>query len=248
MTYAAAGLAVLAILFLIGLLGAQAARRRLAAELAEVEGDLGQLRGDHTALQEELGRLRVEQATLQAEARRVPELEDQLDAERDARMTQIERLRTEKEAEARTAATLRQELLSLRESHAARLEELRDMKKELEDRFSSLAAGVLKTNSETFLGLVSERFKQHSESAKEDLEKRQQAIQNLVKPLDEKLGQFDTHIREIEKTRGEAYGAIRTQVQELAQGQQNLGQETRRLVQALRAPKTRGRWREMQLR
>ena len=145
-------------------------------------------------------------------------------------------------------AALTAQLDALKQSHEARLEEIRGMKKELEERFSKLASGVLDSNSERFLDLVSERFKQHKSTAEEDLTKRQTAIQELVKPLDEKLGKFDQRINEIEKARNEAYGAIKTQVLALTESQNTLGQETRRLVQALRAPKTRGRWGEMQLR
>ncbi len=145
------------------------------------------------------------------------------------------------------AQSLEAELKATREAHEARLDELRGMKKELEDRFGSLASGVLESNSQKFLGLVSERFEKHKADADQSLAKRQEAIQNLVKPLDEKLGKFDNRIGEIEKQRQEAYGAIQAQVKSLQEGQQLLGQETRKLVQALRAPKTRGRWGEIQL-
>lgn len=145
------------------------------------------------------------------------------------------------------AQGLEAELKSTKSAHEARLEELRGVKKELEDRFQALASGVLETNSRKFLGLVSERFEKHKADADQSLTKRQEAIQNLVKPLDEKLGKFDTRIQEIEKHRQEAYGAIQMQVKTLHESQQLLGQETRKLVQALRAPKTRGRWGEIQL-
>ncbi|WP_238381028.1 DNA recombination protein RmuC [Alkalilacustris brevis] len=181
--------------------------------------------------------LREEAAALRGDARRLPEVQA-LNAELQQSLSQAQ---SEK-------ASLERELDVLRQSHEARLEELRGVKKDLEDRFHALASGVLNSNSERFLELVSERFKTHKASAEEDLAKRQAAIHDLVKPLDEKLGKFDARINEIEKARNEAYGAIRTQVEQLAQGQQSLGQETRRLVQALRAPKTRGRWGEMQLR
>jgi len=145
-------------------------------------------------------------------------------------------------------AELQAEHNALKNTHSTRLDELHDMKKEIEEKFALLAGGALQKNSEEFLKLVSERFNTHQQSAKEDLERRRLAIENLVKPLGEKLGAFDTQIKEIEQARNDAYGAIRTQVKALAEGQQALGNETRKLVQALRAPKTRGRWGEMQLR
>lgn len=145
------------------------------------------------------------------------------------------------------AQALEAQLNATREAHEARLEELRGIKKDLEDRFKAMASDTLESNSQKFLGLVSERFEKHKADADQSLAKRQEAIQNLVKPLDEKLGKFDNRIGEIEKQRQEAYGAIQMQVKSLHESQQYLGQETRKLVQALRAPKTRGSWGEMQL-
>ena len=189
------------------------------------------------SVQRGLGAAREALAGARAAADRLPVVEEDLRKARD-----------ERDAAERARVALEAELKGLKEAHEARLEELRGMKKEIEDRFASLAGTVLKTNSEAFLGLVSERFEKHSKSAEEELDKRREAIRNLVKPLDEKLGRFDRKIDEIEKARGEAYGEIRQQVQALTEGHRELGQETRRLVQALRAPKTRGRWGEMQLR
>ena len=107
---------------------------------------------------------------------------------------------------------------------------------------------ALGKNSESFLKLVSERFEKHSESAKEDLEKRRTAIETLVKPLGENLSKFEHKVDAIEKAREGAYRAISEQVKSLAEGQTGLRSETNRLVQALRRPQTRGRWGEYQLR
>jgi len=189
------------------------------------------------AMREQVSALRERMAGQQPSVDRLPHLEQELS---DAR-SRIETVNSEN-------SSLQARLETLTHSHEARLEEIRGMKKELEERFSSLASGALNSNSERFLELVSERFKQHKSTAEEDLTKRQTAINELVKPLNEKLGKFDQRINEIEKARNEAYGAIKTQVLALTESQKTLGQETRRLVQALRAPKTRGRWGEMQLR
>jgi DNA recombination protein RmuC len=211
-------------------LGGLAALGGLLLVLLRALAALRRSRRDVAALREEL-------AGLRPRAERLAAVEAEL-AETRARL----------ETAGAEKAARETELAALRESHAARLEELRGMKAELEEKFAHLASGALKANSERFLALVSERFEKHKETAETDLAARQKAIRELVKPLDEKLGHFDARIAEIEKARNEAYGAIRAQVEELTKGQQALGQETRRLVQALRAPKTRGRWGEMQLR
>ena len=119
---------------------------------------------------------------------------------------------------------------------------------ELEKKFAGLASEALGKNSENFLKLASERFDKHSESAKDDLEKRRVAIETLVKPLGESLSKFEHKVDAIEKAREGAYRAISEQVKSLAEGQTGLRTETSRLVQALRRPQTRGRWGEYQLR
>nr|WP_247676868.1 DNA recombination protein RmuC [Leisingera sp. HS039] len=195
------------------------------------------LRGAARQLEQANAGLSQEAAGLRAEVKRLPELNDELAT---LRRTSDNERAARYQAEAQVQA--------LKAEHAARLEELKQMNAQMEHKFAALASGVLKQNSESFLSLVSERFQAHSKSADADLAKRHAAIEGLVKPLDQKLGQFGERIKEIEKARNEAYGAIQTQVKHLADGQAALGGETRKLVQALRAPKTRGRWGEMQLR
>ena len=190
-----------------------------------------------SGLEAETQRLRTETARLEPVAARVPDLENR-----------VEDLRGEVYREQLTVAELRQKLISQQETHDARIADMQAMRKEIEDRFQSLASGALTQNSERFLSMVSERFQKHKETADHDLTQRHAAIRDLVKPLDERLGKFDARMTEIEQARNEAYGTIKQQVLNLAEGQRDLGSETRRLVQALRAPKTRGRWGEMQLR
>ncbi|KIC10503.1 recombinase RmuC [Leisingera sp. ANG-M1] len=221
--YAAAGAAVLAALFF----GLWLSSRRPAAAARWLEQKNAALDASNQALQ--------------GEAARSAKLAEDLAAD-------LEALRAAHQSEMAIRIQSQSELQTLTTQHEARLEELRGMKMELEHKFSALASGVLKQNSESFLSLVSERFQAHSKSADEDLAKRHAAIESLVKPLDQKLGQFGERIKEIEQARNEAYGAIKAQVKHLAEGQAALGGETRKLVQALRAPKTRGRWGEMQLR
>lgn len=185
----------------------------------------------------EIETLRRQIAVQEARAERLPLLEQALSEARDERDGLLGALN---QAEAK--------LETVERSHAARLEELRGLNEALQGKFKTLANEVLEGNSKAFLDRVTERFATHSETAKAELEARQKAIDGMVKPLSERLGAFDTILREMEKHRTDAYGAIREQVEHLKLGQAQLSGETRKLVQALRAPKTRGRWGEMQLR
>jgi DNA recombination protein RmuC len=202
----------------------------LALVLRSVRHELAGLRAELPALREGL-------AVARAESERLLRVEGEAATERSARHG----------AEVR-AAGLERELAALRDEHAARLDELRRAKEELGTRFESLAAQVLDRNAKSFLDLLTERYRTHETVSAEEIDKRRTAIEALVRPLDEKLAEFKTHVREIEAARQEAYVKINEQVKALADGQASLGLETRKLVQALRAPKTRGRWGEMQLR
>ncbi|MEO1721664.1 MAG: DNA recombination protein RmuC [Pseudomonadota bacterium] len=148
----------------------------------------------------------------------------------------------------RDAARLDGALETERQAHAARLEELRAAEARLSKQFQSLAVDALGENSRRFLGLVSERFERHTKGAEAGLAAREEAIGALLGPVGEALARFEARLGEVEKAREGAYRAVETQVAEVARQNAALGAETRRLVQALRAPKTRGRWGEMQAR
>ena len=131
-----------------------------------------------------------------------------------------------------------------RKSRQARIDEI---DQRINEKFAALAAEALGKNSEDFLRLVSERFNQHKTAADKDLLAREEAIATLVKPIGESLAKFEGRVGEIEKAREGAYRAIEEQVKNIERGHAGLRTETSRLVQALRQPKTRGRWGEYQL-
>ncbi len=114
--------------------------------------------------------------------------------------------------------------------------------------FSDMANQSLKSNRENFLRWAEQNLATQHEKAKRELGDREQAIENLVKPIRDALQQSQQQITDLEKARSEAYGSIKTQLESMQDSQQSLAQETQNLVNALRRPEVRGRWGEITLR
>ena len=125
---------------------------------------------------------------------------------------------------------------------------LRPRRQQLADTFQALSGDALARNNQLFLELAKATLAQTQESARGDLEKRQQAIAELVSPVRDSLAKVDTKIQEIEKARTGAYAALTEQVRSLLETEERLRSETGRLVTALRSPSVRGHWGEIQLR
>ncbi len=145
--------------------------------------------------------------------------------------------------EVELTTTLNQER-RLADEKLATLEEARNS---FAEAFKGLSADALQRNNQSFLELARATLEKYQETAKGDLEKRQQAVGELVLPVKASLDKFELHIQSIEKSRVDAYATLTEQVKALAESQGHLKQETANLVKALRAPQTRGRWGELQL-
>jgi DNA recombination protein RmuC len=117
----------------------------------------------------------------------------------------------------------------------------------LGDAFRALSAEALQRNNQAFLDLAKTTLEKHQETAKGDLDKRQQAIGELVTPIRTTLEQFQQQVQGVEKSRVDAYATLFEQVRTLAESQGQLRRETANLVRALRQPQARGRWGELQL-
>ncbi len=115
------------------------------------------------------------------------------------------------------------------------------------DAFKALSADALAKNNQSFLELARAALETQQAAAKGELEKRQQAIGELVAPVKTSLEKFEQQISGLEKARVDAYATLTEQVRSLAGAQDQLRHETGNLVKALRAPQTRGRWGELQL-
>jgi DNA recombination protein RmuC len=145
-------------------------------------------------------------------------------------------------------AVLQTRLEEERKANQEKLTLLNNAEIKLADAFKALSADALRSNNQSFLDLAKQNLESFQQNAKGELERKQNAIDDLIKPLKESLEKVDGKIGELEKNRVGAYSELREQVKALAQSHLQLQSETGNLVKALRAPHVRGRWGEIQLR
>jgi len=190
-----------------------------------------------TARSESIGQLAALQERLAGREQALFKLQEAFDKE----VGERERLREQ-------SADLKADLEGERRAAQERKESFKQAAGELAEKFKALSRDALKDNNQSFLELARATLERFQETAKGDLESRQKAIDQLVKPLKESLDKVDGKIGELEKVRAGAYSELREQVKTLATSQLQLQSETGNLVKALRAPHVRGRWGEIQLR
>ncbi len=118
----------------------------------------------------------------------------------------------------------------------------------LKDAFESLSSTALRNNNQSFLDLAKTELEKRITESKTDLEKRQQAIDTMVKPLSESLTKFDVKIQDIEKARVGAYSEMRVLLGNMQGTTDKLQKETNTLVTALKTSQVRGKYGEIGLR
>lgn len=115
----------------------------------------------------------------------------------------------------------------------ARLGSEQDSRERLQAEFRLLAQSALKENQEQFLVLAGERLQSLQKDGAHDLDKRQSAIAEMVKPLQKNLEILGSTVEQIKGTD-----------QALKEELKSLTRETARLTGALRDPTAQGRWGE----
>lgn len=119
---------------------------------------------------------------------------------------------------------------------------------DLRDAFKALSSDALKQTAPEFLRLANETLGRFQESAKGDLEKRQESIKTLVKPLEEQLKVYQQRLQQSETAQSTTLGEVKKQLETLAQQSQALAQETQQFRVVLKSNQARGRWGEETLR
>lgn len=186
------------------------------------------------------GRLRSQAQRAEAT---VDELRKQLEREGDALVSVRQALNETQQA--RVTAETRMEDMARQVLEQKAL--IDHTHRELIGSFQALSGEALKQNNEAFLKLAAVSFETLHVKADGDLVQRQQAIDALVRPLQESLHRYAEQVRLLEQSRQSAYGGLDQHLRSLAESQQRLQQETGNLVKALRAPTVRGQWGELTL-
>ena len=109
-------------------------------------------------------------------------------------------------------------------------------------------ARLLQASGDHLLQLANETLGRQQVEARGDLERREKAVAEMVRPLTESLSRVDARLERIDRDRVQTSSALQQQLRTMVESQDRLRGETGALVAALRKPQTRGRWGEMQLR
>jgi DNA recombination protein RmuC len=125
------------------------------------------------------------------------------------------------------------------------------MKTDLDAAFKGAAADALRANTQSFLAIAKQELGGQAQDAKQTLEAKELAIKTMLDPLGAALKSLDEQARAMEVQRSGAYSKVETLVEKMQQSipasLDALKNETAQLITALRAPKTRGNWGELQL-
>ncbi len=183
-------------------------------------------------------------AELEAEKARVGELRRQLEIQGQ----RLEDLKNEKEAMEREYVQASTRLQEAEKNLREQKELLEVMKKEMSDTFSSLSLTALKSSNEEFIRLAKEHLGSILKETKGKLGEHREAIDGIVKPLQETLRRYDEELKKIEMRRRQEYGSLAQQIEQLMLTHQRLQKETDMLVTALRKPQVSGRWGQFNLR
>jgi DNA recombination protein RmuC len=120
---------------------------------------------------------------------------------------------------------------------------------EVETRFTSLAASALDAAQKRFAEQAAETLKTHRLEAEKGVAAGREAMAELIRPIRETMGKFETSLGELETKREQAYGSLSQQLHALVQAESAMRAEAGRIVAALKgSAKATGAWGEAQLR
>ena len=143
-----------------------------------------------------------------------------------------------------TALIMRERIRALRENQ----EQMRENQAHMSDSFRAMSAEALDASVKQLTEMARTQLQSSQAEAKGELEKRQLAMEQLVRPLKDQLQRVDQQLLTLNKERHQSQGMLAERMRQLAEANEKLRSETGALVTALRKPNTRGQWGQMQLR
>lgn len=115
-------------------------------------------------------------------------------------------------------------------------------------RAAEAGHGHRQAESTALLDLAGERFERDSARREATEHARDALLTRTLAPISESLAQVERALARTEQLRSQSDGALRRHLGELAERTERLDAGTHALTTALRAPTSRGRWGEVQLR
>jgi DNA recombination protein RmuC len=177
-------------------------------------------------------------------------------SQREAELIQL-RAQLAETGNARAAAEAKQAaaenlLADQRALHEKAMQEARETQAkalvDLRDAFKALSADALKQTAPEFLRLAEQSFGKFQETAKGDLDKRQESIKTLVEPLKQQLESYQKRLQQSEAAQSSTLGEVKKQLDLLSVQSQSLANETQQFRMVLKSNQARGRWGEETLR
>ncbi len=204
--------------------------------IEELRREMGERDRTLTTYQTQVTQAASRAATAEAQSLRIPELESSLQQLREDNS----QLRTE-------LSKVETQLTEVQQQSDEKLSLISTAQQQFADTFKALSSEALKANNQSFLALAQTRLSEFQTAAKGDLALKQQAVEEVVRPLQDSLSKVETFLQTIEGQRVSAYSKLTEQISALAGSQVQLQAETANLAKALRSPTVRGRWGEIQL-
>ncbi|MEM1164789.1 MAG: DNA recombination protein RmuC [Planctomycetota bacterium] len=212
-----------------------------ARQQTHLERFAAEAEGARAQADQEVARLRDELADLDRDRR---ELHDRVANARE----ELAGLRQTLEgAEQRRLDTIEQCDAKLRERDERDAAQQAEFRRQLDEKLAAIAGRALDASQAKLIEQATLVFESHREKTSAELERREQRVAQLVKPITETLARTDAKLKELEAARVTAFAQIAEQMKLLGEGSASLRDETSKLVTALRRPEVRGRYGEIQL-
>lgn len=128
------------------------------------------------------------------------------------------------------------------------IDEMRQDRARLVEQFEALGGKTLQANQEALGKFLTERLKEVDDKSNAEFRHRKESIDSMIKPINETLEMTRKKLEDIEQKRTDSFASMGRWIEGLSQANQTLRKETSELVHALRAPKVRGAYGEVQLR